>query len=229
MRFLLRPANIFVLATYLLLSFLPFVPFLFGKTQAEPGRLLATTFVAWVLVWGVFQRPAWFHWLLLPAFVALPVELYLQIYYGQGISTHHLGIIAETSPKEALEFLGSKVWLLGGVALGVLAWWWASWRAAWKTRDLDWRDASRWIALGVLSAVLLIWLYGKEVGFQPASFSVSVSASASESEDSSLELLPDALRAQLPTLPRWARVPFELDAFGKTWPFGLIARAQDFW
>jgi hypothetical protein len=62
---------------------------------------------AWIAVWAVFKRPAYFHWLLLPAFVALPAELYLYLYYGQGISTHHLGIMAETSPLEALEFLGS--------------------------------------------------------------------------------------------------------------------------
>ena len=90
---------------------------------AHPGqRGRASNWSAGSAPGPLFKRPAYFHWLLLPAFLALPVELYLYAFYGQGISTHHLGIIVETSPAEALEFLGSKVWLLGAVFIGVLAW-----------------------------------------------------------------------------------------------------------
>ncbi|MEO5932613.1 MAG: hypothetical protein ABIQ08_03550, partial [Duganella sp.] len=106
-------APLFVLASYLLLSLVPCLPLLLGRQVPDLWRVLAAELLAWVAVWAVFQRPAWFHWLLLPALLALPTELYLILYYGQGISTHHLGIIAESSPKEAMEFLGSTIWVMG--------------------------------------------------------------------------------------------------------------------
>jgi glucan phosphoethanolaminetransferase (alkaline phosphatase superfamily) len=164
MRALLRPANLFLLLTYALLSAVPFTPLLLGKGVEEPARMLGVELLAWIAVWALFKRPARFHWLLIPAFLALPTELYLFAFYGQGISTHHLGIIAETSPRESIEFLGQKIWLMGAIMLTMIAWWILSWRAACKTRDLDWDDASRWVALGALAAVAAIWLYGYEFG-----------------------------------------------------------------
>src|SRR3569832_1901999 len=140
---LLRPQNLFVLATYMVLSAIPFIPLMLGQTVANWMQILGMEFIAWTGIWAIFKRPAWFHFLLAPAFFALPIELYLQVYYGQGISTHHLGIIVETSPKEAIEFLGSKVWLLLGIVLATIAWCGLSWRAAWRTRSLDWADPSR--------------------------------------------------------------------------------------
>jgi len=107
---------------------------------------------AWIAAWVLCKRPAWFHWALLPAFLALPTELYLLAYCGRGISTHHLGIIAETSPSEALEYPGRKAWLLGAVLIGVLLWLGSTWAAAWRTRDLDWNGRSRWLVLAVLGA-----------------------------------------------------------------------------
>ena len=181
MRPLLRPANLFLLLTYILLSAVPYVPVLLGKPPAHPWLTLAVELLAWVTAWSVFKRPAWFHWMLLPAFIGLPTELYLFIYYGQGISTHHLGIIAETSPREALEFLGWKVWLMAGLLLSVIAWWALSFYAACKTRTLDWRGPSRWIALALLLVLAMVWVYGWEFGVRakPAEkASASVAASA---------------------------------------------------
>lgn len=209
-------------------------------------------FVAWLTVWAIFKRPAWFHWLLLPAFLALPVELYLHTYYGQGISTHHLGIIAETSPKEALEFLGNKVWLLLVILLTVIAWWWLSWKAARRSRDLDWKDASRWLILALLAAGLCIAGYAREFGVQAAPSSAS-SASASsasviaeaasdaeeEEEDDAVasaaavsspaSLTAGAASSRWPALPHWAELPFDAETFGKSWPFGLTVHIHDFW
>ncbi|HEY4541686.1 MAG TPA: sulfatase domain-containing protein, partial [Noviherbaspirillum sp.] len=130
MRPLPRPAHLYLVLTYLVLSAMPFFPLLVGLPVPRPGQVLGVEVIAWIAAWALFKRPALFHPLLLPAFLALPTELYLYIYYGQGISTHHLGIIAETSPAEALEFMGSKVWLAGAALAGVLAWWASSWRAA---------------------------------------------------------------------------------------------------
>jgi len=94
-------------------------------------------FVGWMVLRATFRRPGRFHWLLLPASLAMPIELYLQSYYNQGISTHHLGIIAETSPKEAMEFLGGRVWLLLVVMAVLMAWWALCWKAALRTQTLD--------------------------------------------------------------------------------------------
>ena len=164
MRPLLRPHVLFVLFSYLALSTVPFSPLLFDRPVEAPGRIVAIEFIAWLTSWAAFARPARFHWLLLPAFLLLPAELYLQAYYNQAISPHHLGIIVETSPKESLEFLGDKVWFLAGALLAVTAWWAWSWRAALRAEELDWRDDSRWITIALLSTVFAVWMYGNWFG-----------------------------------------------------------------
>jgi glucan phosphoethanolaminetransferase (alkaline phosphatase superfamily) len=232
MRFLLRPRNLIVLLSYLLLSCMPFVPALFGLPLAQPGKVLGIELMTWAGVWALCKRPAYFHWLLLPAFLALPVELYLYAFYGQGISTHHLGIIFETSPAEALEFLGSKVWLLAAILIGVLAWFGASWAAAWRTRDLDWQDVSRPVVLGVLAVGAAVFAYGIEFGVAPpAALPVKAAASKGGSTEETAAPGPGSLppRAALPPLAHWARLPFDLDAFAHSWPFGLMARGVDFY
>ncbi|WP_426106900.1 phosphoethanolamine transferase [Massilia sp. TSP1-1-2] len=226
MRYKLRPAAIFLLLTYLLLSAVPFVPMLLGKPMARPWQVLGVEFVAWVAVWAVFKRPAWFHWLLLPAFLALPTEVYLYTYYGTGISTHHLGIIAETSPKEAMEFLGNTVWLMLGVMVAALAWWIASFRAACATRELDWTDSSRWVALAVLSCGAGLWAYGVEFGIAARPAAPAKGASVPV-----VAAVPAANRTglKLQALPYRARLPVEFDAFANSWPFGLMSRGLDFY
>jgi len=242
MSFLLRPRNLYVALTYLLLSCVPFVAPLFGQPLSRPGQVAGIELLAWLGVWGVFKRPAYFHWLLLPAFLALPVELYLFAFYGQGISTHHLGIIAETSPAEAMEFLGSKVWLLVGVFVGVLAWFVTSWIVAWRTRDLDWADVSRPVVLGVLAVVAAVFAYGLKYGVAPPPLAGAapgpaavrlVKASDSvepASEETALPRPSSVPRAaSLPPLAHWMKLPFDLDAFAHSWPFGLAARGVDFY
>ncbi len=220
-----RPARLFLLLTYLALSAVPFTPLLFGKNVEQPWQLMGVETIAWVAVWAVFKRPAWFHWLLLPAFLALPTELYLYTYYGQAISTHHLGIIAETSPKEAMEFLGNTVWLMAAVTVGVIGWWIATWRIAVAEHELVWRDSSRWLTLAGLAAGAAILAYGLEFG---------IAAKAPAAKGS----VPDADKAvaaahvtglTLPPLPHAARLPVELDAAARSWPFGLLLRGVDFY
>nr|WP_314544694.1 phosphoethanolamine transferase [uncultured Massilia sp.] len=253
MVFLLRPRNLYVALTYLLLSCTPLVGLLSGEPLAHPGTVAGITLLAWLGVWAVFRRPAWFHWLLLPAFLALPVELYLYVFYGQGISTHHLGIIAETSPAEAAEFLGSKIWLLGGVAIGVLAWFVTSWIAAWRTRDMDWRGAglpaiARYVVLGVLALAVGVFAYGLQFGIappapkavaaraQPSAVPVKVAGKASEEDEEEKEeaaapppAAGTARRGALPPLAHWAQLPFDVDGFAHSWPFGIVARGVDFY
>ena len=242
MRFLLRPANLYLVLTYLVLSALPFFPLLLGLPVARPAELLGVEVIAWIAAWALFKRPAWFHPLLLPAFLALPTEAYLYMYYGQGISTHHLGIIAETSPSEALEFMGSKVWLLAAVLVGVLAWWASSWRAALATRDLDWADRSRPVVLAVLALAAGVFAYGKHYGVAPEPAPapraapaggrvhlVAAGKAASVPAPVPANAAPAASGWTPPPLPRWAQLPVELDAFARSWPFGLAARSVDFY
>jgi glucan phosphoethanolaminetransferase (alkaline phosphatase superfamily) len=216
---LFRRNNLFVLVTYLALSLVPFVPLLFGQTIDHPLRIILTEIGLWLVIWSIFKRPAWFHWLLFPAFFALPTEIYLRKFYGQGITTHHLGIIAETSPREAMEFLGDKIWWMALVLAVVVLWWALSWLAASSTRDLDLEGPSRWFGWLVLTVGSCIWLYGQEIGVQAASVtSANGKPAASESQG-----------MHLGKLPKWAATPLEADPVGRTWPFGLAVRGYDFW
>ncbi|TFW30854.1 phosphoethanolamine transferase [Massilia horti] len=244
MRFLLRPANLYLAATYLALSCVPFAARLFGHPVADPGQVLGIEVIGWITLWAVFKRPAWFHLLLLPAFLALPAELYLYAYYGQGISAHHLGIMTETSPAEAMEFLGKKAWMLLAVLIGVLIWFGTSLRVAWKSRDFDWADVSRPVVLGVLALGAAVLGYGYWFGVAPP----PVAAIAPKASSAAIHLVkagpvasppPPGVNApapkpplpphRLPALPNWARLPFAFDVFAHSWPFGLAARGIDFY
>jgi glucan phosphoethanolaminetransferase (alkaline phosphatase superfamily) len=230
MRSPLHLRQFFILFTYALLSVAPFLPFLFGRTLPHPMHILALEIAVWSIVWSVFKHPAWFHWLLLPAFLTLPIEVYLQIYYQQGISTHHLGIIAETSPKEALEFLGNRVWLLLAIMLAVTSWWGLSWKVAFNTRCLAMKNAWRAIVLAILVLVLCVWLYGREYGVQtPISSSLSSKTSDGAESAQRVPVGQKLPASRLPKLPSWARIPIDADSFGSTWPFGLAVQAQAFW
>ena len=208
MRSLLRPSALFVLFTYLALSAVPFAPLLFGRPVENAAGIGEAGIVSWLAIWAVLARPGRFHWLLLPAFLLLPVELYLQVYFNQGISVHHLGILIETSPRESLEFLGNKVWLLPGIVLVALGWWAWSWKAALGIPALDWKKGSRWIVIALLSAALGISMYGDRFGVEGG---------------------PARAASSLPKLPAWAHVPFASLAFEKSWPFGLGIRGHELW
>jgi glucan phosphoethanolaminetransferase (alkaline phosphatase superfamily) len=217
MRSFLQPINSFILLTYIALSLTPLAPLLFGRAVQHPARTAMMEVVAWVALWAIFRRPAWFQWLLLPAFLALPVELYLQAYYGQGISTHHLGIMVETSPKEALEFLGNQVWLLLAVMLSMVAWWGLSWRVALRTRALDLCGAWR---VGALTLVIVIAAAAGYAFYTPATNAAHTArAGHKASARTSIAL----------KLSVWAHAAFDEESFAASWPLGFIIRAQEFW
>jgi len=238
MRFLLRPAHLVILLSYLALSAVPFVPLLLGKPLDQPWQLAGIEVMAWTAVWAIFKRPAYFHWLLIPAFLALPTEIYLFVFYGQGISTHHLGILAETSPREALEFLGQKVWTMLAVMIAVAVWWVFTFRAARQTREMDWHDNSRWVAIGMIAVLACVAGYGYEFGLRGVAGAASHAAAkgSSSSSESDNASAPGKAAAganltglKLPALPHWAHVPIESKAFGDSWPFGLAVRGYDFY
>ncbi len=233
-----HPRNLFILASYLFLSAVPFVSLLFGKQVDDALHIVAFEALTWLVVWSIFKRPAWFHWLLLPAFFALPVELYLRTYYGQGLSTHHLGILAETSPKETLEFLGSKIWVLAAILILIACWWWLVLKAAIASKELDWRGKSRLTMLGFLGVAASIALYGYTFGIATAVSSATVNG-AQESASASKPLSeatagtdasstgPNEWHA--PKLPSWTSIALETPNFSRTWPFGVFSHGHDFW
>lgn len=226
---LLRPVNLFILFTYLLLSAVPFIPIALGKTLDNSLQILGMEAIAWISVWAIFKKPGWFHCLLLPAFLALPIEIYLRLFYGQGISTHHLGIILETSPRESIEFLGTKIWLLLAVLIAVISWWWLCWKATRSTRSFDWSGGSRWLTLSILLVALSTWAYGHNYGFLTSkAFAGSVN-STNNSASNNNEDTANGDSSNFPKLPSWAKIPFEPEAFGRTWPFGLVVHGIDFW
>jgi len=244
MRTLFRPANrlatLFLLLSYILLTAVPFIPVLLGRPPEHPWQMLSFELLAWLAVWGVFKRPAYFHWLLVPAFLAVPTEIYLFIFYGQGISTHHLGIIMETSPMEAMEFLGQKIWLMGAIMLAVIVWCALGWWAATRTRELDWTGKTRPTALGLLLLLGAFWLYGHEFGFAAklrhhaphAAASASAGSEEAEDEDNAEDASiagADETGLAWPSLPHWAHLPYELSMVNNSWPFGLIGRGYDFY
>lgn len=256
MRFFFRFNNLFLLLSYLVISAIPFFPFTLGRSIDSAIQILVLECVTWGILWATFKRPAYFHFLLLPAFLILPIEIYLQVFYEQGISTHHLGIITETSPREALEFLGRKVWLLLGIMLTVLLWWYFSWKAARRTHNLDWSHYSRWLILILLMCSLQPWNYATDLrkrffhNSSTSSFTSSAVASETDSSDeeeegSEEENNPEAGPASTPSnryiphIPQWLQslswskvqhyvVP-DIKQFEHTWPFGLVAHGVDFW
>ncbi len=155
-----RADCIVILASYLLLSAVPFVPYLFGKAAQDPGWMAGIEVAAWCAAWAVCKRPRRVHWLLLPAFVLLPADVYLYLFYGRGVSARHLGMVLDTSPREMAEFLGGSLWSIAAVTLVFIAWWWLVRRSTLRTDRLDWTGASRGFALAAVSILAVAWASG---------------------------------------------------------------------
>jgi glucan phosphoethanolaminetransferase (alkaline phosphatase superfamily) len=228
MRFPLRPslpspASLFLLLTYLALSAIPTLPWIFGRTVPHPERIAVTEILGWTVIWMIFRRPGRFHWLLLPAFLLLPIEWYLQTYYGQGISTHHLGIIAETSPQEALEFLGDRVWLLLAVMIGMLGWWALSWKAALHSHLPEWRGRGGMLAQVLFVLGVAVWAYGYQFGVRTPTGTTSGPHASRPAWEGK------ASNPRFPPLPSWTSAAFDEESFALSWPFGFVGRLHDFW
>ncbi|MBR7748425.1 phosphoethanolamine transferase [Undibacterium baiyunense] len=227
----LASSKAYLLFSYFLISCLPFLSYFLGKGVEHSMRLLSYELVAWLILWSVFKSPRWFHYLLIPAFLVIPIEIYLRIYFGQGISTHHLGIITETSPKEAIEFLGNKVWLLLLVIAITIAWWWSLLVSARKTKELDWQHPSRWFCMATISCLFIVWSYGARVGVASASEKDASQTQVAERrfwQLRSWEELQTYLDQQ-PALPNWLESAYDLESFSRSWPLGIWARLGDFY
>jgi len=242
----LQPGSYFLLGSYVLLSAVAFFSYVIGNSVDHTWQLFFTELVAWVIFWAVFQRPRWFHYLLFPAMLAVPVEIYLRLYFGQGISTHHLGIMFETSPKEAMEFLGQKVWLLLLFIVAICGWWGATLKAARSSSELEWRHFSRWVVIALALVGTVIWQYGSCVGIAAAPVVAHSNPDSSDEDDSTssapttetkgraltnpdLERLRQRLVSSPGKLPAWAAIPYSEEVMTQTWPFGLVSYAIDFW
>ena len=157
-----RFRQLFLLVSYLALSSPPFLPLLAGHDVPQAGRVLAAEVLLWAWVWALFGRPAHFQWLLIPAFLALPLELYFQIFFDQRLGAHQLGVLAETTSGEALEFMGRSAWGMLAVLAMVAAWWVLCFVAARHTDGLAWRGPTRWAFLAVTGALAAVTAHGYE-------------------------------------------------------------------
>lgn len=227
----LASSKAYLLFSYFLISCLPFLSYFLGKGVEHSMRLLSYELIAWLILWSVFKSPRWFHYLLIPAFLVIPIEIYLRIYFGQGISTHHLGIITETSPKEAIEFLGNKVWLLLLVIAITIAWWWSLLISARKTKELDWQHSSRWFCIATISCLFIVWSYGARVGVASASEKNGSQSQISERKFWQLRTWEElqTYLDQQPALPNWLESAYDLESFSRSWPLGIWARLGDFY
>ena len=207
-----RSRILFLVVSYLALLIAPFFPLLKGQAMPLGWTMLGTEALLWALVWALFGRPLYFHWLLLPAFLALPLELYLQLFFGQGLSAHHLGIMAETTSAEALEFLGGRVWLMAAILLAVAAWWVLCFAAARNVAGLAWRGKTRWAFLALAGSMAAVSAYGFEFG-----------VAGEEQRGARLLGLDD-----MPSLPPSVSMPSDARIAG-TWPFGLLATVADYY
>lgn len=221
MRVSFRP-SVLLLVTYLLLSLTPFIGLLAGQAVPRAGLIALVELIGWLIVWSLFKRPAYFHWLLLPAFLAMPVEIYLRVFLGQSISTNHLGIIAETSPLEAAEFLGDKAWWLGAVALGLVLGWALTLRLALRTRSLDWCGWSRW---GVAGASLLLaisyalWLSGD----------TTLAGAIAAVPGRQVQAVESAARVKSASGIDSPTLAIDTTMLASTWPFGIFWHGYNFW
>jgi glucan phosphoethanolaminetransferase (alkaline phosphatase superfamily) len=216
-----------VAVCYSLLSLVPWFGLFSGQSPDQPLMLLALTLTSWAGMWALAGSLRWLHWIMLPAVLLLPVEIYLRQFYGQGISTHHLGIIAETSPREAAEFLGSKLWLAAALLLTLTGFWFLLWRQIKALGWLPWRHWSRWPALIFAFIPLFLFYTGTGSGAtRLRHFCVR--------QRTCIQSTPTGIRPQLARqsgrpLPNWLRPPFDEELAMRSWPFGLILRGADFW
>ena len=217
-----RPSVLLLLATYLLLSLTPFTGLVIGQPVPRAGLIALTELATWLAVWALCKRPAYFHWLLLPAFLAMPVEIYLRLFFGQSISTNHLGIIAETSPLEAAEFLGNKTWWLGTLGLSLLLLWALTLWVARRTRSLDWHGRSRWCVAGF--AVVL--------GIGYALWSASdgpLTRAVAEYPRRPIQAIASTSLGTSTGSDHWQMASIDTTILASSWPFGIFWHGFNFW
>lgn len=227
-----------VLGSYLLLSATPFLPMLFGRAVSLPWQTLAMEAACWLTAWSLLGRPARFHWMLLPAFLFLPVELFLGAEFSLRLNAQHLGIISESTPREAIEFFGKSGWLLGGYLLFATIWWAACWRSAFRATSLAWRGWTRWACLagaalvGIAAALLHVPGEGEPATAATAS---SDDAHASPAPGAGHSHSPESdSPATGPAVPAsgwryWLSGGYWHDPFSRSRPFGLMVLGYDFW
>jgi glucan phosphoethanolaminetransferase (alkaline phosphatase superfamily) len=213
-----RACAAFVLATLLLLLAAPLAGLPFRVPVSGPLQVAGWTLGLLAAAWAVCARVARFFWLLLPAFLALPVELFLLAGFHQHLSPHHLGVIVETSPGEALEFLGRRVWPVALVGVSMLAWFGFAWYCACRTRRLDWRGPSRPVALLALACAGALWCAND--------FATAETATVSRTD---AKAPPARATVAAGPLPAWLRPEVDLAVIARTWPFGVLIHGHEFW
>jgi len=161
---------------------------------------LGWAFAVWILWAALWRRMFWACALVAPLLLLAPVEVFLLARYGTFASPHIFGLIFETNPAEAAEFMQGLTWVAGGAVLAMLLL--AGWtlRQLWRS-DLIWTHRSRWwVLLAFLSTSVLL----------------QVSHAGLESGAAGPTAPPDEFRIEPPWLVR--------NALWESFPAGLVAR-----
>lgn len=214
----MRPNTIFILLSYATLSALPFLPALWGKEVEHAAWLIGIELAIWLGLWAVFGKPSVFHWLLLPAFLLVPADVFLYTYYGSGISVIHWGMLAESSSGETLEFVGRQAPLVLSALFAALGWWWLVRQSTLQAHDLDWTGHTRKAFLALTVALVGIFYYGGTFGFAP------------NCDENKAEPCPAEESAHgWHPLPAWLNMPFDHVRASTIRPFGLVASGMEYW
>ncbi|AZP11591.1 phosphoethanolamine transferase [Undibacterium parvum] len=211
--------RIYIVLSYLGISACSVFSYFAGGTLSALIERLLFQALAWFALWSILLRPSVFHAILLPAFLAFPLELYLRFYFNQGISAHHLGVMFETSPKEAAEFLGYKIWRLGFALIFSCLWWYSILRLSRQDRLLSWPRRGRWPIFACSLIGLGFFIYIKQLTAESSAPTPSLQVFWNN------YLKPTATSdtsAESSAYYRW-------QTYAQAWPFGIWVLAHEFY
>ncbi len=180
------------------------------SSNADELAWSASSVVLWGLAWIIFGRFEWIHLMCFPAFLLLPAELMVQHFFATGLTPHIWGTILETSPREALEFVGNRwlEFLLLPLCFALL--WWVLW--------LGWRKNRR-DELNTFDFVTTLSMVMRSVIFIVVSVLIGFAILIGQDKDE----LPSYLHSFKSTVDPSGR-RFDLAFLAEPWPFGVYVQ-----
>jgi glucan phosphoethanolaminetransferase (alkaline phosphatase superfamily) len=222
--------KVFILGSYLLLTLLPLVEMFSHGLFVVAVKMFAISCFSWMLIWAVFERPARFHWLLLPVFLLMPVDIVLRVAYGQSFSAHYLGVFFESGSAEAIDFLAGKFTLTVLSLLFFLCWWLLVFIATQSKSILAWTSRSRNITATMLVMLFLL------IAFYPRLSHIMTRMEASGSVQAQSNGLPKdyiSIGGEYPphlvqSVFAWMKYQNDAGIFESTRPLGHFFVAYEF-
>lgn len=208
----------FAAASYLLLTSVSIAPLMHVHNHEQILLTLLAVICCWFALWSVFRHPRNFHFLLLPAFLLTPVELFLQTHFRQGLTAHHIGIATESTMREAFEFSGGMFWYFCAAQIIMLCWWAAVFAALRNTPALTWHGPTRLVMLAIVTCCTGLALYDWGASIAKAE-SIYLNQNTSQ---------PVQKRKVVSTSMFSSVSPFTKGDLEKAWPFSLALVATDY-